>query len=175
MEKIQDYLKPRKNQKIQQGQYNPKNPHKYVGDLSKIYYRSSWELKFLRHCDMSNDVVRYSSEAVMIPYTSPIDKRVHRYYVDFYVEIGRPDGVVSKWLLEVKPEKHTKLPKRPIKESVKSLENYVKQVKRVLTNQAKFKAAKNFARQTGTKFGVVSLDLKTNKFELVEWEENLVK
>ena len=67
------------------------------------------------------------------------------------------------------------MPKRPIKESVKSLQNYVNEVKRVLVNQAKFKAARNFAKINDIKFGVVSLNLTTNQFETVEWEESLVQ
>jgi hypothetical protein len=173
MEKIQEILKPRKDQSIKQGTYNPKYPDKYIGNLTMIFYRSSWELKFMRHCDISPDVLRWSSEAVMVPYTSPIDHRVHRYYIDFYIELRIPDGK-STWLLEVKPTKHTKMPKRPLKESVKSLGNYVSEVKRVLVNQAKFKAARNFAKMQDVKFGVVTLNLTSNKFEMVEWEESLI-
>ena len=174
MKRIQELLKPRKDQPIHQGQFNPKFTDKYVGNLSEIYFRSGWELKFMRHCDMSNDVLRWSSEAVMVPYTSPIDHRVHRYYIDFYIEVKNSEGNKSAWILEVKPTKHTKMPKRPLKESVKSLHNYVNEVKRVLVNQAKFKAARNFAKMNDIKFGVVTLNLTTNHFEFVEWEETLI-
>lgn len=174
MEAIQDYLKPRRSGKIQQGYYNPKNPNKYIGDLSKIIYRSSWEFKFLRLCDESPNIVRYSSEPISIPYLSPIDKRVHKYYIDFYVEQKCSDGQVQRWFIEVKPAKHTKMPKKPKKESVKSLGNYVSAVKRFLVNREKFKAARNYAKQQNMMFGVISLNRNNKSFELVEWDEKRI-
>ena len=47
---IHDFLKPQRG-KVKQGYFTPQNPDKYKGDITKIIYRSSWELKFLVYCD----------------------------------------------------------------------------------------------------------------------------
>ena len=44
------------------GRYKPINPNKYQGDPTNIIYRSSWELKFMRFCDLRDDVVQWQSE-----------------------------------------------------------------------------------------------------------------
>ena len=36
------------------GKYQPKNPKKYIGNLSRIHYRSLWERKFMVYCDTNN-------------------------------------------------------------------------------------------------------------------------
>ena len=33
------------NRRYQQGTYKCNNPDKYLGDLERVYYRSSWEKK----------------------------------------------------------------------------------------------------------------------------------
>lgn len=175
MEQIQDFLKPRSGHRIQQGYYSPKNPHKYIGDITKIVFRSSWEFKFLRFCDDEPNILRYSSEPIAIPYYNPIDHKVHRYYVDFFIEQKLDGTRVQRWLVEVKPLRHFQMPKKPKKESLKSLENYMGAVKRYIVNIEKFKAAKNFAKKQSIMFGVVELNTKTSKFSLMPWEENIFK
>ena len=101
--RIQDFLKPRRG-KIQQGYYSCRHPEKYVGDLSKIVFRSSWEFKFLRWCDNTPSVLRFSSEPISIPYLDPIDHRIHEYFIDFWVEMVDSEKAVKRWLIEVKPE-----------------------------------------------------------------------
>ena len=170
MKAIQDFLKPRRG-KIHQGYYVPKHPHKYIGDLSKIVFRSDWEYRFLRHCDNSDDIVRYASEPVAIPYLNPLDKRVHNYYIDFYIEMRNAEGRVSPWLIEVKPVKHTILPTEPKNPTLKAMENHIGQVRRVLQNIAKFKAADNYAKQSGAVFGVLHLDRTNGRFVFVDWKK----
>ena len=168
--RIQDFLKPRHG-KIQQGYYNCKHPYKYVGDLTSIVYRSSWEFKFLRWCDNTESVLKFSSEPIHIPYLSPIDKRVHEYFVDFWVEMKDADGNVNRWLIEIKPERHIVMPEPPKVQTTKSLANHISQVKRVLTNLAKFQAARNFCKMQNMKFGVLRLNRTTEEFEFVVWEK----
>ena len=153
--KIQDFLKPRAG-KIQQGYFNPSNPSKYVGDPSKIIFRSSWELKFLKWCDASPTVMRYSSEPVGIRYYSPLDKRGHTYYVDFYIETRDNNGLDQRWLIEVKPNKYVSPPKAPDRMTDKQTANYVYAAKQYIVNQAKFEAAKGFAAERGLKFGIIT-------------------
>ena len=68
------------------GKFRPSNSHKYKGDHTKIIYRSLWELKFMRRCDETNDIVQWSSEEIIVPYRSLIDGRKHRYFPDFWVK-----------------------------------------------------------------------------------------
>ena len=147
---------------IKQGYFNPTNKEKYIGDSSVIIYRSSDELRFLMFCDRNSRVIRYSSEPVGIPYYNTIDKKVHKYYIDFYVEIS--DGKdVQRWLIEAKPMKFITMPKRPKTESLKSLEGYAKKVKTYMINHMKFDAAKNYAKENGMSFGIVTENLTMQK------------
>lgn len=171
--KIQDFLKPRRG-KIQQGYYSCKNPDKYVGDISKIVFRSSWEFKFLRWCDNTPSVIKFSSEPMSIPYMDPIDKRVHQYYIDFWVEMKEKDGHVGRWLIEIKPERNIIIPPEPKNQTASALSNHISQVKRVMKNIAKFQAARNFAKIQNMKFAVLRLNRTTEEFEFVIWEKGAV-
>lgn len=153
--KIQDFLKPRAG-KVRQGYFKPSDVSKYIGDYTKIVFRSSWEFKFLQWCDHSPTVIKYASEPVGIPYYSPLDKRVHRYYVDFYVVTKDNDGTLQAWLIEVKPNKYTKPPTTPLRMTDKQTANYLYAAKQFIVNQAKFEAAKEFASTHGLKFGIIT-------------------
>jgi len=153
--KIQDFLKPRAG-KIRQGYFKPAQPEKYLGDPNNIVFRSSWEFKFLKWCDHSPTVIKYSSEPVGIPYYSPLDKRGHTYYIDFYITTKDNDGNEQSWLIEVKPDKYTKPPTAPARMTDKQTANYVYAAKQYIVNQAKFEAAKEFALVRGLKFGIIT-------------------
>lgn len=140
---------------IQQGYFRPENPDKYIGEALPIIYRSSWELKFMMFCDVNPHVKEYASEPVGIPYYHPIDKNVHQYFVDFFVLIEK-DGVKQKWFIEVKPKKFLFMPKKPKRETTKGLERYVRDVKNYIINQAKFEAARNFAKSKNGQFGIIT-------------------
>ena len=68
------------------GRYTPQNPSKYKGDYRNIIYRSLWERKFMVYCDQSNNIIEWGSEEIIIPYLSPLDGRIHRYFPDFYIK-----------------------------------------------------------------------------------------
>ena len=154
---IKDFLKPRNGEKRpRQGYFRPFNLDKYIGDYNKIVFRSSWEFKFLKWCDLNPSIVKYSSEPLGIPFFNPLDKRVHKYYVDFYVKVIGQDGKESEYLLEVKPNKYITPPKAPERMTDKQTANYVWAAKQYIVNQAKFEAAKAFAEQKGVKFGIIT-------------------
>lgn len=92
------------------GRYSPVNPKKYQGNPSNIIYRSLWERKFMKWCDMNSDVIKWGSEETVIPYISPIDNKIHRYFVDFYIQVRTKKGELKSYLIEVKPKKYTKPP-----------------------------------------------------------------
>lgn len=153
--KIQDFLKPQ-NGRVQQGYFIPKNPQKYVGDPSKIIYRSSWEFKFLEYCDLNEKVIEYSSEPVGISYPNPILKKDSTYWIDCYMAVKNTDNSVTKWLIEIKPKKYLTPPEPPTRLTEKQVLNYARSAKTYLVNEAKFKAARAFAASRGMKFGIIT-------------------
>lgn len=137
-----------------QGKYKPTNPQKYRGDVNDIVYRSSWESKFMRWCDRTAAVVEWGSEIAVIPYVSPLDRKVHRYFVDFYVKVQNKEGKTQRYLIEIKPKQYTKPPKKPAKQTNK----YIQEVYQWGVNEAKWKAATEFCEDRGWKFLILTED-----------------
>ena len=94
------------------GKYYPSFPRKYKGDPTNIIYRSLWERKFMVYCDKNQNILEWASEEIAIPYRSPIDNRVHRYFPDFYMKVKETNGRIKNYVIEVKPAKQTKPPKK---------------------------------------------------------------
>ena len=134
------------------GRYRIENIKKYKGDISDVIYRSSWELKFMRWCDSNPSVLEWGSETVIIPYRSPVDNNIHRYFVDFYIKIKDKDNKVLKYLIEIKPEKFTKPPPIPQKQT----KRFIQEVFNYGINQSKWKAASTFCDDRGWKFLVLT-------------------
>ena len=84
--------------------YKPSYPSKYKGDPNNIICRSSWERKFCRYCDLNESVISWGSEEFWIPYLSPVDNRVHRYFPDFIMKIKENTGAIKTYVVEVKPK-----------------------------------------------------------------------
>lgn len=134
------------------GVFKPKDPRKYRGDPTNIIYRSLWELRVMRYLDAHPDVLNWASEEIVIPYMSPLDGRIHRYFPDFYVKKRGRDGLVEVMLIEVKPYAQSV---EPIVES-KATRRYVKKVATYAVNQAKWKAAKEYCDDRNWKFLVLT-------------------
>ena len=89
------------------GRFRPKNIQKYKGDPSNIVYRSLWELRFMRYLDSHPSILEWASEEIVIPYYSPVDKKMHRYFPDFWVRSVSSDNQINTMLIEIKPDKQT--------------------------------------------------------------------
>jgi hypothetical protein len=87
-------VKPTARSGFRQGYYTLSNPDKYVGDPTKIIYRSSWEYRFCRYCDLTESVIKWSSEPYPIKYISPFDNKEHNYYIDFYMCLQKGDAII---------------------------------------------------------------------------------
>lgn len=135
-----------------QGRFTPKNPQKYEGDLSNIIYRSSWELKFFLWCDGNPNVIKYSSEEVIVPYIKPTDGKVHRYFVDAKITVKDINGNLKTYLIEIKPHSQTKPP--TIKK--KKTKSYIDSVITWSINEAKWEAAKKYADKKGYEFKILT-------------------
>lgn len=130
------------------GYFKPRNPDKYKGDPTNIIYRSLWELKLMTYLDSHSDIEKWSSEEFFVPYRSPVDNRIHRYFPDFWVK--KKDGEVM--VLEVKPLAQSVPPQ--LQEKV--TRRYVNQVMTYGVNQAKWKAAKEFCEDRKWQFKVIT-------------------
>ena len=136
------------------GKYKPKNVKKYVGNPTKVTYRSLWERRFMTYCDNSSSILSWGSEEVVVPYKSPIDGRWHRYFVDFIVEAKNKNGNKEILLIEVKPKAQCVEPKR----KKKPTRRYLNEVRRWGVNSAKWKAAIEFAENRGWRFKILTED-----------------
>jgi len=146
--------------KTYKGRYRVVNAKKYKGDISNIVYRSLWELKFMKWCDDNISVVEWGSETIIVPYISPIDNKIHRYFVDFYIKIKNKNNLIEKYLIEIKPEKFTKPPEIP----TKSTKRFIDEVFQYGVNDAKWKAAFEFCKDRNMKFVILTekdLGIKT--------------
>ena len=131
--------------------YFPKHLEKYVGDANNIISRSSWELKFMNWCDNNSSVLSWSSEETIVPYRSPIDMKLHRYFLDFKIKVNSNDGIKT-YLVEIKPEIQTKPPKAPTRNS----KRYLIECSTFMVNQAKWDAADRWAKDRGWEFIVLT-------------------
>jgi hypothetical protein len=136
------------------GKYKPENPQKYKGDPTNIIYRSLWERKFMLYCDKNLNILEWGSEEIALPYRSPLDNRVHRYFPDFYIKVKESNGQIKKYLVEIKPKKQTVEPQ--IKQ--RRTKQYIYEVTEWAKNQAKWKAAREFCEDRQWQFKIVTED-----------------
>ena len=134
------------------GKYRPNNPLKYKGDYRNIIYRSLWELKFMKYCDGNQNILEWGSEEFWLPYRSPLDNKVHRYFPDFYIKVRETTGKINKMIIEVKPKRQCSEPKRPKKKT----RGYIYEVREYAKNQAKWKAAKTYCLDRGYEFKILT-------------------
>ena len=134
------------------GKYYPSFPRKYKGDPTNIIYRSLWERKFMVYCDKNDKILEWGSEEIALPYRSPIDNKVHRYFPDFVIKVKESTGNIKTYVIEVKPKKQTVEPKKRSKVT----KSYIHECKTYAVNQAKWKAAKEFCDDRLIEFKVIT-------------------
>jgi hypothetical protein len=130
--------------------YEPKNPEKYVGNPNNIICRSNWERKFCKYLDDNDNIIRWSSEEIKIPYISTIDKQVHQYYPDFVFE-AKKEEKIETFMIEIKPKKQTiqPLPR-------KNKRAYLNECITFETNTCKWKAATAYCQDKGWTFKILT-------------------
>ena len=136
------------------GRFRPKNSKKYKGDPTKVFYRSLWERRFMHYCDNTPSILEWNSEEIIIPYVSPIDNKVHRYFPDFYIKARNVSGTVRREIIEVKPKRQCEPPKKPQRQTKK----YLREVATYGVNQAKFKAAEEYCKNRKYNFRILTED-----------------
>lgn len=134
--------------KSYKGLYKPTYPKKYIGDPNRIVYRSLLERKFMRYCDLSDNVTQWASEELPIIYRSPLDRKIHRYFPDFIVKMKTG----NRYMIEIKPSRQCvkpKIPKRKTKAFMRESLEYIK-------NQAKWSAAKIYCEDNNLEFKLIT-------------------
>ena len=122
--------------KFKQGFYQPQYPEKFKASSNIMntapipQYRSSWELKMYKWCDMNEDIEYWGTESMAIPYFDPVKQKQRRYFPDVFIKFK--DG--RKVIVEIKPAAQNKHP----------------------TNQAKWESAEKYAKQIGADFVVMN-------------------
>lgn len=134
--------------------YKPSFPQKYKGNPNNIICRSSWERKFCRWCDLNENILEWGSEEFSIPYISPLDNRVHRYFPDFIIKVKESNNKIKTYIIEVKPKKQTKPPQKKSRVT----KSYLYEMKTYAVNEAKWKAAKEFCEDRRIEFKIITED-----------------
>lgn len=134
--------------KYAQGIFTPKNSQKYVGKHAPKY-RSGWELTFMTFCDGNNSVLYWASEAIKVPYRSPLDGKIHQYIPDFFVVYQNKFGKQIAEMVEIKPKKQSLIESR----TANARDRLV-----VAVNHAKWQAAAAYCKQQGYSFRVLTED-----------------
>jgi len=130
------------------GRYKPKHPEKYKGNVREIFYRSFLELKMMLSLDKDPNIEWWSSEETVVPYKSPKDGQVHRYFVDMQI---KPKNEPIR-LIEVKHSNQCRVPKKGRKRH----STYLEEVVEWGVNNAKWEAADAYCKQKGWKFQIIT-------------------
>ena len=105
----------------------------------------------MRYFDEHKEVTQWASEEVAIPYISPLDGRIHRYFPDFIiVKINNNRKHVI--MIEVKPATQTTEPKK----QKKITKAYINEVRTWGINRAKWDAAERYCKERGWVFQIMT-------------------
>ena len=134
--------------RCQSGRFVPTNKDKYLGNWRNITYRSKLELASFVKMDKHPSVIEWSSETVIVPYF--LYGHRHRYYVDLYVKVIDVNKQTNKYLVEIKHSNKLKRPPAP--KTKKGIKTYKVLCEEYDKNQAKWKYAREYARERDMKF-----------------------
>ena len=140
------------------GKFRPKNPNKYKGNPSNIIYRSLLERRFMVYLDNNPSILKWSSEEIIIPYVSPVDNRVHRYFPDFYMKVRNNKDMIVEELIEVKPFSQCTPPnpKKKLTKTGRTSKRYLKEVQTYMVNDAKWSQAMKYCKDRKWKWRILT-------------------
>lgn len=139
--------KKKKKGGLQQGRYIVQNRAKYKGNVNNVRFLSSWERTAFRMMDANPDVIYWNSEETVIPYVSPKDGRIHRYYMDLTIWTRKPEGGLQVTLVEIKPLAQTKPPRKS--KTAKGQQRYLRECATFAINSAKWDATEKLCKSKG--------------------------
>ena len=99
---------------------------------------------------LNENILEWGSEEIIIPYRSPVDGKVHRYFPDFYIKVRESTGYTKKYIIEIKPKKQTAPPKKPKRQT----SGYLREAYEYAKNQAKWEAASEWCKDRSYIFKV---------------------
>ena len=140
-----------KDKRYKQGIYSPAHPDKLIGSAKPIY-RSSYEMQFMLWADHNENVVKWGSENIIIPYHNPITRKTSRYYVDNTIHI-KVENVLHKYLIEIKPFAQTL---EPVPRPRQHKRTIIYEQTMYIKNQAKWEAAREWAKTRGYEFVILT-------------------
>lgn len=138
-------------EKYSQSYFQPTNPSKYKGTMP-IRCLSSWEYKVCKMFDTHPGILYWASEGLAIPYVHPIkslqrqQQVISKYYPDYIVVYVDKFGKQHKEIVEVKPSRQAFM------EAAKSKKEKLD----VIVNTAKWNAARQFCKQYGYSFRILT-------------------
>jgi hypothetical protein len=140
------------------GKFKPKNPNKYKGNPGNIIYRSLLERRFMVYLDNNPSILKWSSEEIIIPYVSPIDNRVHRYFPDFFMKYRNAKGDIVEELIEVKPFSQCSPPNpnKKLTKTGRTSKRYLKEVQTYIVNDAKWNQAMKYCKDRQWKWRILT-------------------
>jgi len=149
-----------------QGEYFLTEQEKIKYNSSKPpYFRSLLEKRFMYYCCNNSNIISWSNENVVIPYFFEVDKKQHRYIVDFKIKIKNKDNKIEECLIEIKCSKECSLPIKPKTNNKKAQNRYAEEVVTFIKNQNKWQAANEYCKKNNMKFLVVTeKDLYNDKY-----------
>ncbi len=104
------------------------------------------------YCDTNEKIIEWSSEEKCVPYRSPLDGKIHRYFPDFLIKVKESDGSIKKYMIEIKPSKQTVPPPKPKRQTQK----YISEVYEYAKNQSKWESAREWCADNGYEFKVIT-------------------
>lgn len=111
---------------------------------------SGLELEYFRRFDMKENVLKWASEEVIVPYKKPIFEdstgrilkfETRKYITDVWLLIKRPSGELVEIVAEIKPLSQVEKPKEPLRKTKKSMKNYINACCIWQINMMKWKSA----------------------------------
>jgi hypothetical protein len=157
---------PKQSNKYKQGIFYPKNKDKVVKLNAKggLFYRSGLEHKMMIYFDNNEKIINWGAEHLRIPYqktewvseSQEYKTTEHTYYPDFYYELKREDGTVSKVVAEVKPMSETTEPKMSQNPTAKQMKNFEYALKMYNKNLSKWNYMIEYCNRKGFKFIIIT-------------------
>ena len=157
---------PNKTSKYKQGLFIPKNKEKCIklNNQGGLFYRSGLEHKLMVYLDNNESVVHWNTELIKIPYRKnawnnqllEMTETDHTYYPDFYYELKKSDGTMSRVVAEVKPDHETKPPKVPNNPTAKQLKNFEYSLKEYSNTLDKWKYCIEWCKTKGFEFIIIT-------------------
>jgi len=116
------------------------------------------------YLDNNSKIIHWGAEHLRVPSTKTewisekqeFKTTEHNYYPDFYYELLREDGSISRVVAEVKPSSETQEPKLRDNPTTKQLKNFEYALKMYNKNLSKWKYMIEYCERKGFEFIIIT-------------------